>query len=84
MFVTLQTEAGHGDVLSVVPRLEVGGVSLVLGLRDERHRLVLQVVPVQALKQGVTPEFWWMFEKKKKKKRSDHTSRFILTSVLQS
>lgn len=60
MFATLQTEAGHGDVLSVVSCIKVRGVGFVLWLRNERHRLVLQIVPVQALKQGVTPELWWM------------------------
>ena len=58
LIVSLQTEAGHGDVLSVVPRLKVRRVGLVLGLRDERHRLVLQVVPVQAREQREELQFW--------------------------
>lgn len=64
LFVTLQTEAWHGDVLSVVSRLKVWGVGFVLRLRNERHRLVLQVVPVQALEQGMTLELWWMVRQK--------------------
>lgn len=64
LFVTLQTEAWHGDVLSVVSRLKVWGVGFVLRLRNERHRLVLQVVPVQALEQGMTLELWWMLRQK--------------------
>lgn len=54
----LQAEAGHGDVLSAVSGLKVRSVRLVLGLRYERHLLVLEVVPVQTLKQGVILQFW--------------------------
>lgn len=53
----LKTEAGHGNVLSIVSRIKVRGVGFVVWLRYERHRLVLQVVPVQAVKQGVALQF---------------------------
>lgn len=45
-------------MLSLVSGLKVRRVRLVFGLRYERHRLVLQVVPVQALEQGVVLQFW--------------------------
>lgn len=57
--VKLETEGGQGDVSRVVSCLKVRGVRFILWLRYERHRLVLQVVPVQALEQGVMHELCW-------------------------
>lgn len=54
----LETEARESQVLRSVPRLKVGRVCLIVGIRNERHGLVLEIVPVQTRKERMLFELW--------------------------
>ncbi len=47
----LQTEAWYSEMLGRVSRLKVRGVSLIIRLRDEGHRLMMKVFPVHTFKE---------------------------------
>lgn len=63
----LKTEARESQVLRSVSRLKVRRVRLVVGLWNERHGLVLKIVPVQTRKERVLSQLWKKKKKEEKK-----------------
>lgn len=56
--LVLKAEARESQMLRSVSRLKVGRVCLVVWLGNERHGLVLEIVPVQTGKECVLFQLW--------------------------